>query len=314
MPGAARVGDRSQCPADAHGCPGCPHGVIGPAVTGSQDVLINGRPALRVGDPGIHAACCGPNQWTAVQGSPDVFINGKPAHRLGDADQHCGGLGRMIEGSPDVLINEGGGASAAPPVPVVATGLGPGVDALVAQSPTLASQVEALHRQGWSIQYGPAGGGSYADRTQRRIIIDQSESSDPNALTQTLAHEAGHALYTPPPEVPMEGRTRDQYVNENLQRHLRDEGEATMNNLRVREEILRTSGTDIGVAGSNASTYNTIYQRYRSREYDRNTAIEQISNHFGNEQTSTTRQTYTDYYGQPYADRWDRAHAAGGGR
>lgn len=106
MPAATRVGDKSQCPADAHGCPGCPHSVIGPAVSGSPNVFINGKPALRVGDPGIHAACCGSNTWQAIQGSPNVFINGKPAHRLGDADQHCGGIGRMIEGSQNVFINE----------------------------------------------------------------------------------------------------------------------------------------------------------------------------------------------------------------
>jgi hypothetical protein len=66
--------------------------------------MINGRPAVRVGDPGVHAACCGPNTWTAQSGSGTVIINGKAAHRLGDADQHCGGMGKMIEGSSDVIV------------------------------------------------------------------------------------------------------------------------------------------------------------------------------------------------------------------
>jgi uncharacterized Zn-binding protein involved in type VI secretion len=57
-----------------------------------------------VGDKGIHAACCGPNMWTAVKGSGTVLINNKPAHRLGDKDQHCGGSGNLIEGSPDVIV------------------------------------------------------------------------------------------------------------------------------------------------------------------------------------------------------------------
>lgn len=104
MPGAARIGDNSRCDADVHGCPACAHSVVGPAVTGSPDVRINGRPAVRVGDTGIHAACCGPNTWTATVGSATVLINGKPAHRKDDIDQHCGGIGRMIDGSPDVLI------------------------------------------------------------------------------------------------------------------------------------------------------------------------------------------------------------------
>jgi len=41
--------------------------------------------------------------WTAVTGSATVFINGKPAHRQGDMDLHCGGMGKLIEGSPDVF-------------------------------------------------------------------------------------------------------------------------------------------------------------------------------------------------------------------
>lgn len=67
-------------------------------------MLVNNRPALRVGDQGIHAACCGPNMWTATQGSGTVLINNMPAHRMGDMDQHCGGVGTLIEGSPDVIV------------------------------------------------------------------------------------------------------------------------------------------------------------------------------------------------------------------
>ncbi len=104
MPGAARLGDKSQVSADAHGCPGCPHPGVGPAIQGSADVLINKKPAVRKGDQGIHAACCGPNMWTAQVGSGTVNINGKPAHRMNDQDKHCGGMGQMIEGSSDVII------------------------------------------------------------------------------------------------------------------------------------------------------------------------------------------------------------------
>jgi uncharacterized Zn-binding protein involved in type VI secretion len=104
MPPAGRLGDKSNVPADAHGCPACPHPGIGPAIAGSPNVNINSRPALRVGDPGIHAACCGPNTWTAAKGSGTVNINNKPAHRQGDQDTHCGGSGQLIEGSNDVII------------------------------------------------------------------------------------------------------------------------------------------------------------------------------------------------------------------
>ncbi len=104
MPPMGRLGDRSKAPADAHGCPGCPHNVQGPAVTGSHSVFVNNKPALRVTDTGLHAPCCGPNIWQAAMGSCTVFIDYLPAHRKGDLDVHCGGVGKLIDGSPDVIV------------------------------------------------------------------------------------------------------------------------------------------------------------------------------------------------------------------
>jgi uncharacterized Zn-binding protein involved in type VI secretion len=103
MPAQSRLGDQSQIQADAHGCPACPHPCVGPAIVGSPNVFVNNMPALRFGDAGVHAACCGPNTWIAKGGSSTVLINGKAAHRMGDPDQHCGGMGQMIQGSPNVF-------------------------------------------------------------------------------------------------------------------------------------------------------------------------------------------------------------------
>ena len=104
MPPQGRVGDMSNVPADAHGCPACPHPCVGPATKGSPNVMVNKMPALRVTDSGVHAACCGPNTWVAKAGSGTVFINNLKAHRLGDSDQHCGGMGQLIQGSPNVIV------------------------------------------------------------------------------------------------------------------------------------------------------------------------------------------------------------------
>ncbi len=104
MPPQGRLGDKSAAPIDAHGCPKCPHSVQGPAITGSENVLVNNKPALRVTDKGVHAACCGPNTWVATLGSGTVFINNLSAHRMGDMTTHCGGVGQLIEGSEDVLV------------------------------------------------------------------------------------------------------------------------------------------------------------------------------------------------------------------
>src|SRR3569832_1807419 len=109
MPGQGRLGDKAHVNLDAHGCPACPHPATGPAISGSPNVLTNGRPSLRVDDPGMHAACCGTNTWTAKAGAQTVFINNKAAHRLGDATKHCGGMGMLIEGSNNVMVGDAGG-------------------------------------------------------------------------------------------------------------------------------------------------------------------------------------------------------------
>src|SRR4029079_2241746 len=49
------------------------------------------------------------NTWTAVEGSAGVKINGKGVHRLGDMGQHCGGVGKLVQGSP--TVNVGGGSA-----------------------------------------------------------------------------------------------------------------------------------------------------------------------------------------------------------
>jgi len=95
MPPQARVSDLSKATVDAHGCPGCPHPPIGPAIAGSPDVMVNSLPALRKDDPGIHAVCCGPNTWNTVATSGTVMINKKGAVRSGDMTKHCGGPGSI---------------------------------------------------------------------------------------------------------------------------------------------------------------------------------------------------------------------------
>ncbi|MFT7621975.1 MAG: putative Zn-binding protein involved in type VI secretion [Myxococcota bacterium] len=99
----ARLGDDAKVPSDAHGCPACPHTCIGPHVKGSPDVFVNGMPCVRVSDPGIHSACCGPNTHTAQTGSGTVTVNGMDCHRKGDVTTHCGGTGKSIVGSGNVF-------------------------------------------------------------------------------------------------------------------------------------------------------------------------------------------------------------------
>lgn len=96
MPSAARKGDIGA----AHGC-----FPSSPAIEGSGDVFINGKPAVRVGDAYAAHGCgkCAPHGRNAAQGSATVNINGRPAVRIGDSI-HCGGNAQT--GSPNVFIGD----------------------------------------------------------------------------------------------------------------------------------------------------------------------------------------------------------------
>jgi uncharacterized Zn-binding protein involved in type VI secretion len=93
-----------------HNCPSCPHVCQGPAISASANVRVSGKPALRVGDMGIHSSCCGPNTWLVQEGSGQLFINGSAAVRVGDKTRHCSiSKGKMVTGSANVADGSGAG-------------------------------------------------------------------------------------------------------------------------------------------------------------------------------------------------------------
>ncbi|NSY09501.1 hypothetical protein G6L84_23510 [Agrobacterium tumefaciens] len=78
-----------------------------PATGGSNNVYVNGRPLMRVGDaylPHGCPSCPKPLHPRALAaGASTVFINGKRAGRVGDAID-CGGNAQT--GSTDVYIGD----------------------------------------------------------------------------------------------------------------------------------------------------------------------------------------------------------------
>lgn len=170
--------------------------------------------------------------------------------------------------------------------------------ALAMKSPSLSADLSALQAKGWKIELGTAGGGSFADKTAKRITIDQNKVGDPAAVVQTLAHEAGHARYVGK----VDGSSREAYIKSNL----RDEGAATLANIRAQREIKAGGGADIGIAGNaaNQPAYNKAYDAY-VKDQDLAKARDAIGTIYGDgEKTSNTNQTYRTYYGAAY----DAAH------
>ena len=97
MPAAARVSDMHQCPLQTPGVPPIPH-VGGPILpSGPPTVLIGDLPAATVG---CSCVCVGPPD-SIVKGSSTVMIEGKPAARMGDSTAHGGSI---VAGCPTVEI------------------------------------------------------------------------------------------------------------------------------------------------------------------------------------------------------------------
>lgn len=207
------------------------------------------------------------------EGSGSVFIEGKKAARHGD----------------EVEMN--GVFASAPAGQGNPSGLGGSADRLIEQSPTLQADLERLKREGWVVEYGPEGAGSFANRELKTITLDGALGADPMQATQVLSHEVGHACY--PYQADMSSRAA--YVNGALA----DEGAATMKNIQVQREIIANGGPDIGLAGNaaNHAGYNNAFDQYQ-RTNDAAQARAEIGRLFGNgERTSTTGQTYAEYYG-----------------
>lgn len=93
---AARATDMHLCPMMTPGPVPIPH-VGGPILPMPSTVLIGNLPAATVGQPCI---CIGPPDAIA-KGSMTVLINSKPAARMGDLTAHGGCI---MMGMPTVLI------------------------------------------------------------------------------------------------------------------------------------------------------------------------------------------------------------------
>jgi type VI secretion system secreted protein VgrG len=160
----------------------------------------------------------------------------------------------------------------------------------------LQKDIKQLQADGWKIDYGAAGKGSFADRDSipPKITLDGALKGQAEQATQTLAHEVGHALH--PYKADFSSKTA--YVRGTLA----DEGAATLNNIKVQREILAHGGPDIGIAG-NPANHAAYLKAYDQMLKDGNAAAarDAIGTVFGaGEKTSTTLQPYADYYGGWY--------------
>ncbi|WDS35281.1 hypothetical protein [Pseudoxanthomonas sp.] len=169
----------------------------------------------------------------------------------------------------------------------------PTVTVLLQQSATLRQDLQQLRHDGFTVEWGDAGKGTYYDAPHSRIVVDRNQMGHGAAIVQSLSHEYGHHSFKEPEDY----SSRDAYVN----RSLRNEATATLSNAVVRDEIRAAGGPDIGIAGSNHVAYEKIAGDLSAGRINREAALSGIATAFGNEHPSVAPQgDYRDYYGGHY--------------
>ena len=197
-----------------------------------------------------------------------------------------------------------GSGSGTGTTPAVSSGLGAGADQVIANSPQLQQQIQALQNSNWSIQYGQPGKGSFTV-PPNQIVIDPAAQSNPALAAQLLAHEVGHAN-NPVTYVPPSGLTRAQYIQQNTDANMLSEANAVLNNIEARDQILANGGPNIGINGQQNAKYQAVYNDYKAGKITRDQAKQQIAQVWGaNETTSNSGQNYQTYYSSIYAKDWD---------
>lgn len=186
---------------------------------------------------------------------------------------------------------------------------------LLKKSPTLTGQIQNLKKNGWKFKKGTPGKGTFSDRKTKTVTVDPN-NTDAKTQIQLVAHEVGHANYKMPKPIspkfdkdPKHVMGRNTYIEGNVTQDLRDEGAATTNNLKIRDEILKNGGPDIGVAGAQPDKYKDIYKRMGPDlpGTDRVTEMGKLYGK-GEHPSNAPTQTYHDYYAGTYAKWYDNTY------
>jgi hypothetical protein len=182
----------------------------------------------------------------------------------------------------------------------------PGVNEKLAKSETLKTNIVKLQAAKWKIKVNKKGGGSYCDKTNKTIAIDPDDPIE--EVLGGLAHETGHALYTPPaaPTIKASASGVD-YVRQSTEVNFLDEGEAQLVACRAATD-LGAQGVTANVPADGAGKFMAIYLRYSVGDIDEDTARKEMAKEFGNLITSTTKESYLVYYGSAHIANWNAAH------
>jgi hypothetical protein len=165
----------------------------------------------------------------------------------------------------------------------------------IAKCPAMATDLDNLQRNGWTVVWGTPGGGYFSDKSTKVITLDPNKGTSADNVVTMLSHEMGHAKFTPTNVTPNR-RTRAEYVRDKVQSNLEDEGEATLTQIEYKGCLKKGGGPNVAMYGKSAE-YEAIAKKYPDPS-DRAKARTEIANIYGdNEHPSPCPdQTYRQFY------------------
>lgn len=257
---------------------------------------------------GWPAACMAPPTCTAQVDTYYAHLTGAMAFADRTKIFKTAGLANAVNGQIRNSCAARKLAAATPEKPAFKTGLGDDIDELVAKSPTLLANLRKIGAD--KIRYGTSGGGTYWDPTAKEMVIDPDNKTNTKWMLGLLAHESGHAFYkrTDPYR---RGMKREEFIKRYTNDSLRNEGAATLMNVKVFEEM-KAAGVDIDIVSSreaNKSKYREIAKKYPKNPARARNEIAEIFRH--NEFPSGAHNAGKDYekmYNEQAAYQYDKKY------
>lgn len=125
-----------------------------------------------------------------------------------------------------------------------------------------------------------------------------------------LAHETGHALFTPPPKPTIDSVADGlEYVRKATEVDFIDEGEAQLVACRTAKEAAAKKVTAT-VPADSGGKFMAVFDRLEKGELTEDAARKEMAKEFGGLFTSTTGEDYKTYYGKFHIKSWNDAHSS----
>lgn len=287
---------------------------IGLTITGSSDVLIGGVPLPSLTNMAMGAAfkLVFKGAGRVIKALGKTKVGGALANKLRELGQKARdawkNLGKKADdtipdmhAAADQTMPGGASTSRMDTLDIFLREFSDEVRDLVRLSPTLSDQLRELHRRGWSARRGPDP--SIARRGADELVIQEGP---PMQEVGSLAHEGGHGLNPAPPDIPRQGLTEAEFVRQDVDNRMLDEGRAQFNEAKVLDEIRSNGGPDQPISGNHSEQYSDVYQDYKNGVIDEDRAIRDMGDIMRDDVTGNTNDLYRDYYADDAIRRYNQ--------